>query len=146
MLAQQDKKRQKEKKEKAEKLAADEALRALLNEGLENQQGKSKATKQAEAAALGVDDSKKIVLSDSDSDSDDDDYFFKHNRTEVHITQEEPANGGGIEVYNELTLEDIIEAQRAKLAAAGIQGELTRVCKYYLVRFDNMKCAHIYHI
>lgn len=120
-MLKQDKKRQKEKKDKADKIAADEALRNLLNEGLENQHGKSKATKQAEAAALGVDDSKKVSLSDSDSDSDDDEYFSKHNRTEVHIPDQ--PESGGIEVYHEVTLEDIIEAQRAKLAAEGKQGE-----------------------
>jgi hypothetical protein len=98
-------------------------LRALLNEGLENQQGKSKATIKAEASALGVD--KKITSSDSDSDSDSDDeyaYSNQQSRTVVHIDDSQQ-EATGIEVFHELTLEDIIEAQRAKLAAEGKQGK-----------------------
>mmetsp|Transcript_17309 Transcript_17309/g.28950 ORF Transcript_17309/g.28950 Transcript_17309/m.28950 type:complete len:363 (-) Transcript_17309:88-1176(-) len=121
-LSDADKKRAKEKKDKADKLAADEALRALLNEGLENQKGKSKATIKAEAAALGVDDSKKIEFSDSDSDSDDDyAYTNQQPRTEIHIS-DQGGESTGVEVFHELTLEDIIETQRAKLAAEGKQG------------------------
>lgn len=123
-----DKQRLKEKKLKAEKLAEDEALRLLLNEGLENQHGKSKATAKADAMALGVDDSKKVVLSDSDeSDSDDDEYYYASQQElkqqSVRVGDDEPQNlAEGVEVYNEVTLEDIIEAQRAKLAAEGKEG------------------------
>ena len=88
-----------------------------------NQYGKSKATKKAEAEALGVDSSNKIDISDSDSDSEIDEYVLKHSRTEVVLDGDDGNTAEGVEVYNEITLEDIIEAQRAKLAAEGKQGK-----------------------
>ena len=138
----QDKKRAKEKKEKADKKAADEALRQLLNEGLENQHGKSKAAAKADAVALGVDSSNKMEAPDSDSDSDSDfeydmEYINRsHGRTEVEMDPAQ-AQSEGVEVYHEVTIEDIIEAQRAKLAAEGKQGIMC------LFLFCSMHCKEI---
>jgi len=96
-------------------------LRKLFNEGISNQYGKKKSTAQSKASALGLTEQSKEVAefleeissSDSDSDSDDD------RNGPIIIEPDEPV---ATVIFREKTIEDIIEEQRAKLAAEGKKG------------------------
>lgn len=104
---------------------ADEELRILLNEGVSNQFGKKKTKAKEEAQAMGLTEAiiDLDILSDSDDEIDiqesgvqlDDTTNSQHHFAD--FVEEE-----AIEVYKEKTLEDIIEEQRAKLAAQGKVG------------------------
>jgi hypothetical protein len=97
----------------------EEEMRALFNEGISGQFGKAKKANAERAAKLGIAEANPDILqiieekfgsdSDSDSDSDDDDGPY-------YVTEDEPTS---VEVFREKTIEDIIEEQRAKLAAEG---------------------------
>jgi hypothetical protein len=109
---------------KIAKQLADEELRLLLNEGVSNQFGKKKAKAKEDAQAMGLDEV--IIDLDQFSDSDDEEETEggggqdNDSHTQNHIADfvEEEA----IVLFKEKTLEDIIEEQRAKLAAQGKVG------------------------
>jgi hypothetical protein len=92
-----------------------------LNEGVANQFGKKKDKAKAEAQAMGLTEA--IIDLDilSDDDSEDEAEAAGAEVEETHhvadFVEEE-----AIEVFKEKTLEDIIEEQRAKLAAQGKVG------------------------
>jgi hypothetical protein len=115
----------KKNKELVKKLK-DEELRLLFNDGISNQFGKKKSTAAANAKAMGVteqlldmDDLDLGTSSDSEDDSENEgqhafgqgvDYAMEHDDIEA------------VEIFKEKTIEDIIEEQRAKLAADGKKG------------------------
>ena len=102
-------------------------MRLLFNEGIAGQFGKAKKANAEKAAKLGIADANPDLLqiieekiaaegldsSDSDSDSDDD------VDSDAYYSDDEPTS---VEVFREKTIEDIIEEQRAKLAAEGKAG------------------------
>lgn len=98
----------------------EEELRILFNEGIANQFGKKKSAAQSKASAMGLAEASKeiqefyeAISSDSDDESDD------GNDGPIYIDIEEPV---ATVVFREKTIEDIIEEQRAKLAAEGKKG------------------------
>lgn len=105
----------------------DEELRALLNEGIVNQFGKKKTAAQSAASNLGISQTsvevQKILdqfSSDEDSSDDESDRPYGKRRDDGPIyIDDEPEN---VEIFREKTIEDIIEEQRAKLAAEGKKG------------------------
>lgn len=108
------------KEAKLAKQLQEEELRILFNEGIANQFGKKKSKAQEAAEKLGIGESNKDVAkfvedlsSDDDSDEEDD-----PNGGVIYVP-DEPAV---VEVFREKTIEDIIEEQRAKLAAEGKVG------------------------
>ena len=109
------------KEAKLAKMLQEEELRLLLGEGIANQSGKKKAAAKAEAEKLGLTKQKDEVaqlletFSSDSSDGDDDD---DPNGGVIYIPDEPVA----VEVFREKTIEDIIEEQRAKLAAEGKVG------------------------
>lgn len=103
------------------KALQEEEMRVLFNEAITNQFGVKKSKAQANADNLGLSTAKKEVSDlleqfsssdDDDSDSSDDDRF----------DVDEPMEVETIEVFREKTIEDVIEEQRAKLAAEGKKG------------------------
>jgi hypothetical protein len=110
------------KEAKLAKMLQEEELRLLLGEGIANQSGKKKAAAKAEAEKLGLTKQKDEVaqlletFSSDSSDGDDDD---DPNGGVIYINDDEPV---AVEVFREKTIEDIIEEQRAKLAAEGKVG------------------------
>lgn len=97
----------------------EEELRILFNEGIANQFGKKKSTAAAKAGALGLtEQSKEIaafmegISSDESGDESDND------EGPIYIDDEPEATV----IFREKTIEDIIEEQRAKLAAEGKKG------------------------
>eukprot|EP01039_Chlorochromonas_danica_P005083 gene5083-5585_t len=111
------------KEAKLAKQLQEEEMRVLFNEAIANQFGVKKSKAQANAENLGLLSAKKEVSefleqlssseSDTDSESDDD----EHNAYTFHDS--EPV---AVEIFREKTIEDIIEEQRAKLAAEGKKG------------------------
>lgn len=97
----------------------EEELRILFNEGIANQFGKKKSVTAAKAGALGLTEQSKEIAAfmegissdDSDDESDNDD-------GPIFIDDEPEATV----IFREKTIEDIIEEQRAKLAAEGKKG------------------------
>jgi hypothetical protein len=131
-----DSERAKEAKKEAKiaKQLQEEELRLLFNEGITNQFGKKKTAAQSAADGLGISgpsrDIERILADmssdDDDSDSDEDSEDGVYAR-EIRIeSDDEEAGGndvtGAVEVFREKTIEDIIEEQRAKLAAEGKAG------------------------
>jgi len=126
-------KKEKSRKDKEDRKLAkqlqEEEMRLLFNEGIAGQFGKAKKVNAERAAKLGISDANPDLLqlieekisaedlesSDSDSDSDDDGIAGGG----VGYDDEEPTS---VEVFREKTIEDIIEEQRAKLAAEGKVG------------------------
>lgn len=114
------------KEAKLAKQLQEEQMRLLFQEAIGNQYGVKKSKAQANAAALGLNSARKEVTEfldtlesdDSDEDSTDDEY--DHNPT--IIIDDEETTTGGVEVFREKTIEDIIEEQRAKLQAEGKKG------------------------
>jgi hypothetical protein len=106
--------------ELAKKLKEEE-LRLLFNDGITNQFGKKKSKAAEEAKAIGISeqiiDIDNLDLGDS-SESDDDSEDYQAQDSGV---QGEPVFEA-VEVFREKTIEDIIEEQRAKLAAEGKAG------------------------
>ena len=96
-------------------------LNILFNEGISNQFGKKKSSTASKASALGLTETKNQLdefldgLS-SDSESDEDEGYRKKNNDPIYIEIDEPV---ATQVFREKTIEDIIEEQRAKLAAEG---------------------------
>lgn len=115
----------------------EEELRILFNEGIANQFGKKKSKAQSMAEKMGITETNEEVAklleelsSDDDSGDDDDDSV-----SGVVIYDDAPT----IEVFREKTLEDIIEEQRAKLAAEGKVG--TPVTAESFARWRSAKLA-----
>lgn len=106
---------------KLAKQLQEEELRQLFNEAIGNQYGVKKSKAQSNAASLGLTNANKEVLEFLDNlSSDEDESDEEDNRPETIFIDDEPASG--IEVFREKTIEDIIEEQRAKLAAEGKKG------------------------
>lgn len=98
-------------------------LNILFNEGISNQFGKKKSSAASKASALGLSDANNQLnelleglSSDSDSESDDEGNNRKKNNDTIYMDIDEPV---ATQVFREKTIEDIIEEQRAKLAAEG---------------------------
>jgi hypothetical protein len=110
------------KEAKLAKQLQEEELRQLFNEAIANQHGVKKSKAQANAQSLNLVSAKKEVtefletLSSSESDSDDSE---DDDRPTYVVDDNEPVS---VEVFREKTIEDIIEEQRAKLAAEGKKG------------------------
>ena len=107
------------KEAKLAKQLQEEELRVLFNEGISNQFGKKKSQAQSAAAQLGIAEADKDVETfldqfSSDDDSDNDS-VESHKGFEIDDAVE-------VEIFREKTIEDIIEEQRAKLAAEGKVG------------------------
>ncbi len=105
----------------------------LLNEGVSNQFGKKKSDNKAKAAELGLAEANEEVVKfleelSSDSDSSDDELDKWGNKKKfdgpIYIDDEPMA---AVEVFREKTIEDVIEEQRAKLAAEGKKGNLNKI-------------------
>ena len=111
------------KEAKIAKQLQEEEMRQLFNEAIGNQFGVKKSKAQSNAAMLGLNTAKKEVtdfldaLSSDSSDEDDDDEDLDVGPDDSHV--EEPTS---VEIFREKTIEDIIEEQRAKLAAEGKKG------------------------
>ena len=112
--------RSKEDKKNAQlvKKMKEEELRLLFNDGISNQFGKKKSTAAENAKAIGVTetiiDLDNLEIGDS-SESEDD----SENIQPIYVNELVPET---VEIFREKTLEDIIEEQRAKLAAEGKVG------------------------
>jgi hypothetical protein len=129
-----EKAKEAKKDAKIAKQLQEEELRVLFNEGISNQFGKKKSAAASLAEGLGISGPSKEIedilaefSSDSDSESDDDsDAGVYRKEADLALDREEAENEnvteGGVEVFREKTIEDIIEEQRAKLAAEGKQG------------------------
>lgn len=107
------------KEQQIAKELQEEEMRILFNEGISNQFGKKKSTAKSTAEQMGISEASKEVAKildgfSSDSDSDEEDLQFN----EIFVEEENTV----IEVFREKTIEDIIEEQRAKLAADGKTG------------------------
>lgn len=96
----------------------EEELRVLFNEGLTSEFGKKKSKLAEDAKALGLTeaiiDIDELSLGSSSEDEEDSD--------EDGPTYVEDDTPDAVEVFREKTLEDMIEEQRAKLAAEGKKG------------------------
>ena len=111
-------------KAKAAKQLADEELRVLLNEGVSNQFGKKKTAAREQAEAMGLTESA-VTIEFSDSDDDEEVVEDQTSHSQQSTRQEQSYDMyevETIEVFKEKTVEDIIEEQRAKLAAEGKTG------------------------
>lgn len=119
-FAYQAKAKEMKKENKLAQQLQEEELRILFNEGIANQFGKKKSTAAAKAGALGLTEQSKEIAAfmegissdDSDDESDNDD-------GPIYIDIDEPE---ATVIFREKTIEDIIEEQRAKLAAEGKKG------------------------
>jgi broad-specificity NMP kinase len=93
----------------------------LLNEGVSNQFGKKKAKAKEDAQAMGLDEV--IIDLDQFSDSDDDEELEAEQENDLsHSHVADFVEEEAIVLFKEKTLEDIIEEQRARLAAQGKVG------------------------
>ena len=98
----------------------EEELRILFNEGIANQFGKKKSVAQSKANALGLTEQSKEIAEFMEAMSSDDSDFESDDEGDGPIfLDEEPV---ATVVFREKTIEDIIEEQRAKLAAEGKKG------------------------
>lgn len=92
----------------------------LFNDGITNQFGKKKSQAAEEAKAMGI--AEQIIdvdaLSLSGSEESDDD--LSDNGLSGNVVDQ--VADEAIEIFREKTIEDIIEEQRAKLAAEGKKG------------------------
>ena len=98
-------------------------MRQLFNEGITNQYGKKKSTAADKASALGLTEANEEVAeffeNISSDESEDDDPYKKRNKGGPIYIHDAPV---ATEIFREKTIEDIIEEQRAKLAAQGLRG------------------------
>lgn len=94
----------------------------LFNDGITNQFGKKKSANAETAKAIGV--SEQIInIDDLDlGDSDESDEDSETGFLAVEGDTGESVQVEAVEVFKEKTIEDIIEEQRAKLAAEGKVG------------------------
>jgi hypothetical protein len=99
----------------------------LFQDAIANQFGVKKSKAQANAAELGLNNAKKEVTEfldglssedEEDEDSSDEEIIVGEGGEDT--VEDTPASG--FEVFREKTIEDIIEEQRAKLAAEGKKG------------------------
>lgn len=111
------------KEAKLAKQLQEEEMRQLFNEAIGNQFGVKKSKAQTNAAMLGLTTVKKEVVdfldglsTDSSDDEEEDDRVAG---VVDSIVDDEPV---AVEIFREKTIEDIIEEQRAKLAAEGKKG------------------------
>jgi hypothetical protein len=114
----QAKSREEKKNIQLAKKLKEEELRVLFNEGLTSEFGKKKSKLVEDAKAMGVSeaiiDIDELSLgssSEEEVDSEDD--------GPTYVQDDTP---DAVEVFREKTLEDLIEEQRAKLAAEGKKG------------------------
>lgn len=111
------------KEAKLAKQLQEEEMRQLFNEAIGNQFGVKKSKAQTNAASLGLTTVRKEVadfldtLSTDSSDDEEEEDEVTHDKDV--IADDEPT---AVEVFREKTIEDIIEEQRAKLAAEGKKG------------------------
>ncbi len=112
------------KEAKLAKLIQEEELRQLMNEAIGSQFGVKKSKAQANANQLGLTNTKKEVADFLENLSDDSDSDESDSEEEMQIMDDEPLSSEPqfMEVFREKTIEDIIEEQRAKLAAEGKKG------------------------
>ena len=106
---------------KAEKQKQEEEMRILLNEGVSNQFGKKKSAAKEQAKAMGLTESV-VTIEFSDSEDEEEEEEVAPQRQNYDDEDEHTHEVTAIEVHHEKTLEDIIEEQRAKLAAEGKTG------------------------
>lgn len=107
------------KQMKAAKELQEEELRILFNEGITGEFGKKKSAQQDLAKQMGITETKQEVQELLDTFSEDEEEEeMKEKRQTLYIDDDAPA----VEVFREKTIEDIIEEQRAKLAAEGRRG------------------------
>lgn len=95
----------------------------MFNEGISGQFGKKKSKAQSAASQLGLTEANRDVSEflealSSDSSEDEEDPYYKNKSDTIYISDEPVIT----EVFREKTIEDIIEEQRAKLAAEGKVG------------------------
>jgi hypothetical protein len=113
-------------KQKLAKQQADEELRILLNDGVANQFGKKKTAAKEEAEKMGLTESVITIEFSDDSDEEEEEEEVmeqsKQSSSSRHNYEQETYEVEAIEVFKEKTIEDIIEEQRAKLAAEGKTG------------------------
>ncbi len=118
---------QAKKDKQLNKKLEEEQMRMLLSEGIAGQHGKSKAKVASELETLGISTMdeelqkqlQEMELSDSD-DEDADGYALE--APPIILEEEEGGGGEGVEIFRVKTIEDLIEEQRAKLAAEGKVG------------------------
>ena len=134
-----DSEKYKEAKKQAKilKERENEELRILFNEGLTGQFGKKKSKAQADAKATGVDVS--LLKEPLPLDSTDDDSDEENSEVEMEVDQA-PVEVEAIEVFKVKTLEDIIDEQRAKLAAEVI---LHNIRMLYIVTMLRVRLGHL---
>jgi hypothetical protein len=126
---------------KLAKMLQEEELRILFNEGIAGQAGKKKSQNKLDAEKLGLLDQNKDVAHlldgmSSDSDDDDDDDYRRHDEETTRRGYDDQVN---VEVFREKTIEDLIDDQRAKLAAEGKVG--TPVTADSFAKWTIMKIA-----
>lgn len=120
----QERAKELKKEAKLAKLIQEEELRQLMNEAIGSQFGVKKSKAQANANQLGLTAAKKEVTEFLEALSDDSDSDDSESEDEVQVFDDEPSSNEPqfVEVFREKTIEDIIEEQRAKLAAEGKKG------------------------
>lgn len=99
----------------------EEELRLLFNDGIANQYGKKKSDAAATAKAMGV--TEKLVDVDeldlgSSTESEEEEIINSGTNAQYEVNNEV----GSVEIFKEKTIEDLIEEQRAALAAQGKVG------------------------
>lgn len=111
------------KEAKLAKQLQEEEMRQLFNEAIGNQFGVKKSKAQTNAAMLGLTTVKKEVVDFLDGlstdSSDDEEEEDRVAGVVDSFVDDEPV---AVEIFREKTIEDIIEEQRAKLAAEGKKG------------------------
>lgn len=115
----QAKSKELKKENKLAQQLQEEELRKLFNEGISNQFGKKKSEMQSKASALGLTQQSKEVAEFYEEMSTDDSDMDSEVDGPTFIEVDEPV---ATVVFREKTIEDIIEEQRAKLAAEGKKG------------------------
>lgn len=118
----------------------EEELRKLFNEGITGQFGKKKTQASDVAEKLGLTEVNQNVadlLETFSSDSSDDEEEKKYSRNETYyVNTTEPE---ATEIFREKTLEDMIEEQRAKLAAEGKKGTPVTEESFTVWRAEKLK-------
>lgn len=115
------------KEAKLAKQLQEEQMRLLFQEAIGGQYGMKKSKAQANAAALGLNSARKEVTEfletlDSEDSEDDESSDDDFDSSPMAMEEEDDNVTGGVEVFREKTIEDIIEEQRAKLQAEGKKG------------------------
>lgn len=133
------------KEAKLAKQLEEEQMRQLFNEAIGNQYGVNKKKAASNAAMLGLNTVKKEVsdfldtLSSDSSDSDSDDGGYRRNQPREIILDDDEDSPQGVEIFREKTIEDLIEEQRAKLAAEGKKGTPVTEESFAVWRAEKLK-------